>query len=139
MSQEQENVEVVRRVIDGVIAAGTSDDWAPVLAELDPEVEVDDLDTVLDSNHFEGHDGFFKWLAVWNESWESWKLEDLEVLPAGEDQAIAQFMMVATGKGSGMELSRPDAITFKLRDGKIVGLAYYNDQRRAREAVGLRE
>ena len=131
----QENVEIVRRVLDAVLLR----DMEAVLAELDLDVEMDDLDTTLDMDHYRGHDGFLKWLSVWNESWESWRFEDVEILPVGEEHVIALFVMFATGKGSGVELERSDAITFKLRDGKVVGIAYYNDQQQAREAVGLRE
>jgi hypothetical protein len=46
--------------------------------------------------------------------------------------------MVATGKGSGIELSRLDALAASFRDGKAVKLEYYNDQALALEAVGLR-
>jgi hypothetical protein len=45
--------------------------------------------------------------------------------------------MVAKGKGSGIEVSRPDAVVCRLRDRKIVALTYYNDQKRGRGAVGL--
>jgi ketosteroid isomerase-like protein len=131
------NVEIVRRSIAALVAAQTSDDWDPVLATLDPAVEIDDLDISLDTEHYEGHDRFRKWVAVWNESWERWRLEDIEILPVGEDQVIALFLMVATGKGSGIELKRRDAVSYMLHGGKIVRMAYYNDQRQALEAVGL--
>jgi ketosteroid isomerase-like protein len=132
-----ENVEVVGRCLEAIGEAQVSGAWGPVLAELDPEVEMDDFDTVIDTEHYLGHDGFLKWMSTWNESWDSWRLDDVEVLPAGESDVIAQFVMFATGAGSGMELERPDAVTFKLREGKIVEIAYYNDQNQAREALGL--
>jgi ketosteroid isomerase-like protein len=131
----QENVGIVRSVIEAVLR----EDMEAALAGLDPDVEVDDLDTTLDMDRYRGHEGFLKWLGVWNESWGSWRLEDIEILTVGEEDVIALFEMFATGKGSGIELQRSDAITFKLRDGKVVEIAYYNDQQQAREAVGLQE
>jgi hypothetical protein len=68
-----------------------------------------------------------------------WRVEDLEVREAGDDQAIALFKMVVTGKGSGVELTRLDAVVASFRGGKAVKLGYYNDQTQALEAVGLRE
>ena len=47
------------------------------------------------------------------------------------------FRMFAKGKGSGIELSRDDALLAEFRDGKVVRLGYYNDQQKAREAAGL--
>ena len=134
----QENVEVVRRFIEALGRVQGSDDWQPVLAELDPEVEIDDLDISLDTEHYRGHDKVRKWLGVWNDAWESWRVEDLEVRPAGEDRAIALFLMLVKGKGSGIELSRRDALVCTLRAGKIAEMGYYNDQQQALEAVGLK-
>jgi hypothetical protein len=71
--------------------------------------------------------------------WGSWRIEGLEVRPVGEDRAVALFVMVVTGKGSGIELSRHDALVCTLRAGKISEMGYYNDQQQALEAVGLAE
>ena len=135
----QENVEVVRRFIEALPRAQASGDWQPVLAEVDPDVEIDDLDISLDTEHYRGHDRFRKWIGVWNESWESWRVEDVEIRSVGECRAIALFLMLVKGKGSGIELSRRDALVCTLRAGKIEKGTYYNDQQQALEAVGLSE
>jgi ketosteroid isomerase-like protein len=126
-----ENVVVMRRIVK----AGGRQDYQAVLADLDPEVEIDDTDIP----EATGTDSFLEWLARWDEVWDSWRIEELEVRAAGEDQAIALFTMVAKGKGSGVELTRPDALVASFRAGKAVKLGYYNDQTQALEAVGLRE
>ena len=108
-------------------------DYQAVLAVLDAELEIDDTD-IPEST---GRDSFLEWLARWDEAWESWRVEDAEVRAVGDDQAIALFRMVTTGKGSGIELIRADALVASFRGGKAVKLAYYNDQALALEAVGL--
>jgi ketosteroid isomerase-like protein len=133
----QANVEVILRFITALVRAQDTGDWQPVLAELDPDVEIDDLDISLDTEHYRGHDRFRKWIGVWNDAWESWRIEGLEVRPVGEDRAVALFSMIVTGKGSGIELSRRDAVVSTLRAGKITEMGYYNDQQQALEAVGL--
>jgi ketosteroid isomerase-like protein len=135
----QENLDIARRFIEALPRAQRSNDWQPVLAELAPDVEIDDLDISLDTGHYRGHDSVRKWIGVWMESWESWELEDVEVRPAGEDRAIGLFLVHAKGKGSGIELSRRDALVCTLRAGKIEEITYYNDQQQALEAVGLSE
>jgi ketosteroid isomerase-like protein len=125
-----ENAEVLRRTVE---AAGRKD-YQAVLADLDPEVEIDDTD-IPEST---GKDSFLEWLARWDQAWESWRLEDVAVRAAGDDRAIALFRIVATGKGSGIELSRLDALVASFRGGKVVKLGYYNDQALALEDVGLR-
>lgn len=129
-----ENVEVVRRCLEAVSLG----DMGAALAELDSAVEVDDLDIALDADCFIGHDGFLRWLSVWDESWESSTMEDIEITPVGADRVIALFVARVKGKGSGIELTRSDAATCRLRDSKIVEIAYYNDQQQAIEAIGLR-
>ena len=124
-----ENVEMLRRHIEA-IGRG---DYQAVLADLDPELEIDDTD-IPEST---GADSFLEWLARWDQAWESWRLENPEIRAAGDDQAIALFRMVAKGKGSGVELSRLDALVASFRGDKIVKLGYYNDQAAALEAVGL--
>ena len=124
-----DNVDVMRRIFEAVGRR----DYQAVLADLDPEVEIDDTD-IPEST---GTDTFLEWLARWDEAWESWRVEDVEVRAAGDDQAIALFRMVTTGKGSGIELTRLDALVASFCGGKAVKLGYYNDQALALEAVGL--
>jgi ketosteroid isomerase-like protein len=135
----QENGAAVRRFIEALPRAQASHDWQPVFAEVDPDVEIDDLDISLDSERYRGHDSVRKWIGVWMESWESWTLEDVQVRPVGEDRAIGLFLVRAKGKGSGIELSRRDALVCTLRAGKIGKATYYNDQQEALKAVGLAE
>jgi ketosteroid isomerase-like protein len=135
----RENVEVVRRFIEALPRAQASDDWQPVLAEVDSDVEINDLDISLDTERYRGHDSVRKWIGVWMESWESWSLEDVQVRSVGEDRAIGLFLVRAKGRGSGIELSRRDALVCTLRAGKILKGTYYNDQQQALEVVGLSE
>jgi ketosteroid isomerase-like protein len=135
----RKNVEVVRRFIEALPKAQASDDWQPVLAEVDPAVEIEDLDISLDTGHYRGRDSVRKWIGAWMESWGSWSLEDVQVRAVGEDRAIGLFLVRAKGKGSGIELTRRDALVCTLRAGKIEKGTYYNDQQQALEAVGLSE
>jgi ketosteroid isomerase-like protein len=134
-----ENVEVARRFIEAILHTQASDDFEPAIAELTSDVEIDDQDIRLDTELYRGRDRLRKWIGVWNESWESWKVEDVVIQPVGEDRVIALFLMRVKGKGSGIELSRRDALVCKLRGGKIAELAYYNDQQQALKVVGLEQ
>jgi ketosteroid isomerase-like protein len=133
----RENVEIVRSLVAGFNRR--DDDWRAVLALLDPDVEIVDLDISLDAERFRGHAGVRNWVRFWGDAWGSWRIEDLEVRPVGEDRAIGLFVMYVTGEGSGIELSRHDAVVCTLRGGKVTELTYYNDQHQALEAVGLSE
>jgi ketosteroid isomerase-like protein len=133
------NAEVVRRFVEALVSGQAEDYWQQVLADLDNEVAIDDLDISLDTERYRGHDGFGTWIADWSESWGSWRIEDVEVRPVGEDRLIALFVMFVEGRGSRIELSRHDAMVFAVRGGKITEIVYYNDQEQALAAVGLEE
>ena len=128
----QENVETVRRVLDAVLGSA----WPEVLAELDPAIVIEDT-VIPDASDYRGHDGFFRWLDRWNESWDDWRLEGIEIVPAGNDHVVGLWRMIAKGKESGVEVDRPDAVVYELRDRKIVRMGYYNDQQKALEVAGV--
>jgi ketosteroid isomerase-like protein len=125
----QENMDTAHRFTNAVIRG----DYAAAAAECSHSVEIDDTD-IPEST---GHDSIAAWLARWDAAWERWRLEDLEIRPVGEDRTISVFKMIVKGKGSGIELTRDDAVVTEHRDGKIVRIGYYNDQSQARNAAGL--
>jgi hypothetical protein len=122
----EENVETTHRFTEAFV----SGDYEAAAAELGPNVEIDDTD-IPEST---GADSFYAWLARW-ESWESWRIEDLEIRPVGEDRTISLFKMVVRGKGSDIELTRDDAALAELRDGKIVRIGYYKKQHPIRKRL----
>src|SRR5256714_1192555 len=96
----QENVDTTRRVMEAV----NRGDYKTAAAELGPELEIDDTD-IPEST---GADSFYVWLARWDQAWEDWRIEHLEIRPVGEDRTISLFKMIVRGKGSGIELTRAD-------------------------------
>jgi ketosteroid isomerase-like protein len=127
----QENVETTWRFT----AAMNRRDYKAAAADLDPGLEIDDTDIP----EATGADSFYAWLARWDAAWENWRIEDVDIRPVGEDRTISLFKMIVRGKGSGIELTRKDAVLADFRDGKIVRLGYYNDQARALDAAGVEE
>ena len=125
----QENVETTRRFTEALVRG----DLEACARELGPHVDIDDTD-IPEST---GTDSFYTWMARWNESWESWRIEDLEIQALGEDRTISLFKMIVRGRGSGIDLARDDAVLAEFRDDKIVRIGYYNDQKQALEAAGL--
>ena len=71
-------------------------------------------------------------------AWSDWSLEPQEYIDAG-DQVVVMVEMKATGRGSGVEIDREDALVYTLREGKHVRLDYFNNRQQALEAAGLRE
>jgi len=128
----RENVEIVRGAIEYFGRTGE-----PHLETLDPEVEVLDHD-LPDAGVYRGRDGFVRWLANWGEAWDSFSMEPQRWIDVG-DQVVFVFQMTATGKGSGVEVKRQDAMVWTLRDRMAIRIEYYNNEPQALEAVGRSE
>jgi ketosteroid isomerase-like protein len=128
----QESVEIVQRGTEQFMATGE-----PPWEMIDEGVEVYDHDTP-DQGDYRGHAGYARWLEDWGAAWAEWSIEPEEFLDAG-DSVVVFFRMRTKGRGSGVEVERQDAIVFKLRNGRIVRVDYYNDRKQALEAAGLTE
>jgi ketosteroid isomerase-like protein len=127
----EENVETTRHFTESLVRG----DYEAAAADLGPDLEIDDTD-ITEST---GTDSFYEWIARWDAAWEAWRIEDLEIRPVGENRTLSLFKMIVRGRGSGIELTRDDAVLSVFQNGKIVRIGYYNDQAQAREAIGLSE
>jgi ketosteroid isomerase-like protein len=89
---------------------------------------------------YHGIDGFLRWSGEWNDAWESFELELIDVEAVGDRHAVAEVRQRGTGKGSGLEVEGTSGYVFENReDGLCVWFALYNDVDRAREAAAARE
>jgi len=125
-------VEVVRRSCE----AAARGDLEGAMAVLDSDVEVVDKD-IPDAGDYRGRDGYVRWLTQWSESWGSWSLADFEYKTGPDGRVVVLFDLHTTGKGSGVELMRKDAMVCTVRDGKVTHIVYFNDQAQALAEAGL--
>ena len=125
----EKNVETTRHFTESLVRG----DYDAAAADLGPNLEIDDTD-ITEST---GADSFYEWIARWDAAWETWRIEGLEIRPVGDNRTLSLFKMIVTGRGSGIELTRDDAVLSEFQNGKIVRIGYYNDQAQALEAAGL--
>ena len=133
----QENVEIVRRVYE----AATRRDAATVLALYDPEVELDSTRLgIVDSagGVYRGHEGLRSFFRGWHEAWGNIEYDYEELIDAGE-QVISVVTRHARGRASGIEVERPFALLWSLREGKVVRVVWFLDRAEALKAAGLSE
>ncbi len=126
------NVEIVRQGFEHFLETGEVP-WEI----FDEGVEVHDHDTP-DQGVYRGHAGYARYLADWGAAWSMWTFAPEEFIDAG-DCVVAVIRMKAKGESSGIAIDRQDGLVYKLRDGMIVRLDYYNNRAQALKAVGLSE
>ena len=128
-----ENVEIVREALEQLLRTGE-----PAWDVIHEDVVVHDHD-IPDASEYRGHAGVRRWLFEdWAAAWADFNLEPQEYVDVDEN-VIALFRLKATGRGSGVTVERLDAMVYKMRDGKIVRVDYYNNREQALKAVGLGE
>jgi ketosteroid isomerase-like protein len=129
----QENVEIVRRIYDGVNA----DRVPPELFDADYEMDLTQFS--VDFRVLQGYDAAQRALTSYWETFEDFRTELDEVIHADERQVV-------TAIRDGGRVKDGDAVVWNrffqvwtLRDGKAIRLRVYTDKVRALEAAGLRE
>jgi ketosteroid isomerase-like protein len=127
----QENVDLVRRALEGFVAGEILWDT------LDEQVEVHDHD-ILDAGEYRGHSGFARWLEDWQAGFPVVSLKLEEFIDAG-DGVVAIFLLKARPRGSSVDVERRDGIVYRCRAGRIVRFDYYNSRAQALQAAGLEE
>jgi ketosteroid isomerase-like protein len=111
----------------------------PAWDTLHEHVEVRDHD-IMDGREYRGHADVRRWLFEdWASAWSDYNAEPEEFIDVDDELVIAVFRMKATGRSSGVEIERQDAIVWLVRDRRVVRLDYYNSKQQALEAVGLDE
>lgn len=129
----QENVDHARRGMEHWLRTGEV-----LWEDLHPEFEVHDHD-IPDAGVYRGHDGVRDWTADFSGAFESFALEPLEYIDAGDGKVVLVARLSARGKESGVSVERLDGMVWTIRDGKTVRLDYYGSRAEAFEAAGLPE
>jgi ketosteroid isomerase-like protein len=123
----QENVELVRRVID----------------DLDALVEAFDEDVVWDTrNHapldlegvYHGREAVIAVFRRWVGSWTEYRFEVEEMIDLG-NSVVAVVSETGRGIGSGAPWNQSYCLVYTLRDHRIVRGASYKDKSEALEAI----
>jgi ketosteroid isomerase-like protein len=133
-AMSEENVEIVRKVIDAISAREVPEDL------IAPDIHLQNVRTAVSDNLYVGHDGVRKWQQdFFGVMDEDARLEVEDVIAFGEDCVVVTLRLAGHGAKSGapLELRWPQVIW--LRQGRITRTTGYGSRREALEAAGLRE
>jgi ketosteroid isomerase-like protein len=127
-----------QRFRDGM-EAWLSGDMERALSFYSPEVETSAADW-MNVGEFRGHDGVIKMTETWNDAWEEWRYDLLDVRAVGERHVVARIHVGGRGRGSGIEVNQDAGWVVEFDDD---GLAKYleitRDEQRALELAHERE
>jgi uncharacterized protein len=130
----QENVEIVRRVLD----ARNDGDMPAVMAYAADDIEYD-LSTSPGpfAGIYRGHDELLRLWKVWTEAFSQMTWEAEEFIDAG-DAVVVPVLFHSRGRGSGVETVARAVHVYWLTDGKVVRYRQCQSRAQAFEAVGPR-
>jgi ketosteroid isomerase-like protein len=129
----QENVEIVREAFEYFLRTGEQQSEARLIPRSRCTTTTSPTRAATG-----GRDGYLRWVADWGEAWEEFSMDAEQWIDAG-DRVVSIFRLTARGKGSGVEVTRRDAMIWTVRDRKAVRIDYYNNPGQALEAIGLSE
>ncbi len=136
----EENVEIVR----GVFEAVARHDAASVLAFYDPHVNVyfspgTLADRIGEAGAFHGHEGLRAFDRELRQAFDDFETNCEELIDAG-GAVISVSRYRARGRRSGLEVESPPQFgVWRIREGKIIRVDWFNARRDALEAAGLTE
>jgi ketosteroid isomerase-like protein len=134
----QENVEIVRSLFEafnrGDVGAGARlIDEGVVFDVRGMELENEDFARV-----YFGPEGVRDFWRAWLPAWTDMQVEIRWIRDVGE-RVIVWLHQRQVGRVSGLPVEFHVAWDFLFRDGKIVRMAFFRDERKALESVGLSE
>ena len=129
----QENVEIVRRIIEAAQRA----DWDAAMSGYDPAVVLDQS-RMPGGGVYHGHDGVREFYGGWVASWEDFRIESERLIEAG-DQVIDINEVSGKGKGSGVAVKMRTANVWTIERGRVVRHVGYPNAAEALKAAGLSE
>jgi ketosteroid isomerase-like protein len=91
----------------------------------------------LGESTYRGSDAFTAYFAAIDESWDEWRIEDIELLDGGEDRVACLCRLVGRGKQSGVPVERAVGIAYRIRDEQLWRIRSYLDPGDALDAAGV--
>ena len=126
----EENVEMLRRLVDGINA----DEMPREL--LTPDFEVKNATTAVTDATYHGYDGALGWRKDLFDVVDEGRFEIDEILATGPDYVVMANHFGGRGRLSGAPVVLRWASIIWFRDGRIARAEGYNTRHAALEAVG---
>jgi ketosteroid isomerase-like protein len=134
-SSAQRNVELARKGMH----AYNQGDFGAVLELFSSDIEVYVPPSFMNSGRFHGHEGFMEWIAHWNEAWESFEIQVMDVEPIGDRFVVLEAHQQGRGRGSGVPVEQDVIYVYEMSGAECVYLSVHPDRDAALAHVRARE
>ena len=121
----ERNVALLREAYEAIGEDGLEGSAAWDL--IDDDILIRDRPEAPDPQTYRGREGARKALAVSDESFESFAMVPVEMIPVGDRCVVVVLRMSGRGRGSGVPVEETIAHLWTVRDGKAVALQVYTD------------
>jgi ketosteroid isomerase-like protein len=129
-----ENVEIVRRLVDAFNADGMG--AATTLAFFDPDAVFEEPPEQPGPTTAEGRDQVSSVFMKFDEAWEEHRSEPKEIRSLDHERVLLLTVEHFRGRG-GIEITQPSGTLFTLRAGKVTRMQAFWEQENALKAAGL--
>jgi ketosteroid isomerase-like protein len=131
----QENVEIVRRYLEGVDRR----DWSMLPELVDPDIEIDLSRNVFNPDVYQGYPGLKRSTSMIDDMWDEFSVSPTELIDV-DGNVVAAVTLHGRNKRSGLDVTMNFFDVFTLRNRRVLRiLAGYRDRSEALEAAGLSE
>jgi ketosteroid isomerase-like protein len=130
----EENVELVRRVID----AFNRHDADLIASYIAPDGVADWSGSIAPYRGvYRGPEEWRDWLTSRLEVWSDARWEALELMELDDERVLLVVRLVAQGRDSGVEVTASSGIVWTIHGGKVARAKLFQSKEEALEAAGL--
>ena len=136
----EENVEIVRRVLEGFQAMAEDRDFRRTDL-IEAGLVVSDflwvpVREMPSAATYRGVDEFAGFMETWTEDLDGWRFDVERLINGDRDHVVAVVVQHATAKASGAPVGLRWGVLFELKGGQVVKMQHFLDIEEAIEAAG---
>jgi ketosteroid isomerase-like protein len=132
----EENVEIVREVLALIRRAGTGEPEPRLFELFSTAITLDFSRRAVNPDVYEGYGGLRRFRQDRDEVWEEFLVTPEQFVDAGDAVVVVESIR-ARGRGSGVEVTIRSTSVWTVRDGRVIHVGWYYDQRAALRAAGI--
>ncbi len=126
-----ERIRLVRAFADSI----TDRDVEAALEVCHPEIEFSSLMAQLEARPYTGHAGIRRYFREIDVTWEEWRVEVEELMPAPDGRVVIVMSTHMRGKESGVPFTQRIANLWEFEDEKLLRATLYRDPADALRAI----